>query len=85
MRIDQEDLQKARSGDSHALINILGAHLAHIQAVADLITTASESDAALLNDTLRDSAWLIEDKAGESRSILNDWWENTRKQRDAQA
>lgn len=85
MRIDQEDLQKARSGDSYAMVNILEAHLSHIQAVADLITTASGSDAALKNDTLRDSAWLIEEKAGESLSILNEWHENSREKKEAQA
>lgn len=85
MRISQEDLQKARHGDSYALTNILEAHLSHIQAVADLITTASGSDAELRNDTLRDSAWLIEEKADESLSILGDWFKSIREKKEAQA
>lgn len=78
MNIHDDDVKKAQAGDNHALAEVLDAHLAHLHALADLVTVASETPDALVDGTLRNAAWLMETKAAAARDLLGQWWESNR-------
>ena len=86
MNIHPEAVQKAINGDDRSLFEVLDAHLAHLHAIADLITVASEQPDALVEGSLRNAAWFMETKAEEARTIQNNWFENhNRDGKEAQA
>ena len=81
MNIHEADISSAKSGDNHAMIEVLEAHLYHMRAVADLLVVASSDDNPneLNNMTVMTAAQMIEAEASKAMDILSVWADSKQK------
>jgi len=84
MHVDQDMIEKAKTGSDHHMAEAVGYTLDHIAAISDLVTCALQQPDELAGDSLRHSAWLIHDRAREARKWL-DAWEAAKARRERQA
>lgn len=79
MQISAEHIKQAESGDDRALYEVLAANLAHLEALADLLSTAVAEPDSLQSDTIRNATWWMVDEAAKARGTLEAWHEQQRK------
>lgn len=79
MYVDPDCIKRAKSGDHRALYEVLAANLAHLEAMADLLSTAAEEPDSLKGDTIRNASWWMADEAAKARGTLEAWHGEQRK------
>lgn len=74
MYINPESVEEAKNGNVVAMQDVLGGYLAHIHAMADLLSNA-RSD-GLSADTVSNAGLWLEAEAAAARDVLRAWGES---------